>query len=590
MPAGPIVISILANASQANATLNQTATTAGKVGAGFQRMRLPAIAALGAVTAGAKTAIGAASDLQESVSKAGVIFGSQAGGIEAFAAKAAGALGQSKTQALEAASTFGQIGQKAGLSGAESAKFAKQFTTLSSDLASFNNTTPEEAITAIGAAMRGESEPIRRYGVSLDDATLRARALKLGLIDNVKTALTPQQKALAASREILAQTTKAQGDFARTSDGAANKSRILAARSEDLRAKLGTSLLPAYVKLQEAGLKALSWMSRNESTVKRVAVAIAALAAAVLVVNIAMKAATAVMAIFNAVATVVRVVITAARIAMFLFNLVLIANPIVLIVAAVALLIAGLVLFFTKTRLGQQIIATAWEAIKVAFEVAKNAIGKAITAVVGFVKKLVSVVVAAVVAYINAWRRIITFMIDFAIQVGKKIKNVIDVISEIPGKIEDGLKDAVEKVYNIGKDIMQGLIDGLKSKIGALGTTLAEITKFIADNKGPEAKDRVLLRPAGQTIMDGLIQGLIDRRRELARQLKAVTREIENGITPALGSVLTLGDARTAVLAPRSAATTTTINVTLDSRMTEAEMGVAYKRAINAAQRQGLIL
>jgi hypothetical protein len=39
---------------------------------------------------------------------------------------------------------------------------------------------------AIGSALRGEFEPIRQYGVLLDDATLRNRALKLGLIESAK--------------------------------------------------------------------------------------------------------------------------------------------------------------------------------------------------------------------------------------------------------------------------------------------------------------------------------------------------------------------------------------------------------------------
>lgn len=299
--AAPIVISILANASQANRELNRTATTAQKVGKGFQKMAVPAVAALGAIAVGAKQTIDAASDLSETIAKTGEIFGPQAAEIEKFASRADKALGQSTRSALDAASTFGIIGQSAGLSNTETAAFSKQFVTLSSDLASFNNTSPEEAITAIGAAMRGEAEPIRKYGVLLDDATLRNRALKLGLIDSVKQALTPQQKALAASKEILAQTSKAQGDFARTSDGAANKSRILAAQQENLKAKIGTGLLPVYVKLQTRLIQVIDYLGKHDKEAKIGAGVIAALAAAVVAVNVAMKISSAVTAINTAV-------------------------------------------------------------------------------------------------------------------------------------------------------------------------------------------------------------------------------------------------------------------------------------------------
>jgi hypothetical protein len=123
---------------------------------------------------------------------------------------------------------------------------------LASDLASFNNTTPEEAIQAIGGALRGENEPIRRYGVLLDEASLKQAALKEGIISSTKEALTPQQKVLAAQLAIYQQTTAAQGDFARTSDGLANQQRILAAQFANLQAEIGQALLPVMLQFVKA--------------------------------------------------------------------------------------------------------------------------------------------------------------------------------------------------------------------------------------------------------------------------------------------------------------------------------------------------
>ena len=196
-----------------------------------------------------KSSIDAASDLNETISKTEQIFGDASKEVIAFAENAAEKLGQSKTQAMDAASTFATFGKSAGLSGTELANFSTDLVTLSADLASFNNTTPEEAIMAIGAALRGESEPIRRYGVLLDDASLRQEALALNLIKTTKQALTPQQKVLAAQAAIFKQTADAQGDFARTSDGVANQQRILQATFQDLQAEIGQKLLPAFNKL-----------------------------------------------------------------------------------------------------------------------------------------------------------------------------------------------------------------------------------------------------------------------------------------------------------------------------------------------------
>lgn len=194
-----------------------------------------------------KDAIAAASDIGETTSKINVIFGDAADGVLKWAETADTALGQSKQQALDAAATFATFGKSAGLGGDDLNKFSTDFVGLASDLASFNNTSPEQAINAIGAALRGESEPLRAYGVLLDDASMRQKALELGLIKTTKEALTPQQKVLAAQALIYAQTGAAQGDFARTSGGLANQQRILEAQMTNLKTTVGTALLPVML-------------------------------------------------------------------------------------------------------------------------------------------------------------------------------------------------------------------------------------------------------------------------------------------------------------------------------------------------------
>jgi hypothetical protein len=198
-----------------------------------------------------KDAIGAASDFSEEISKARVIFGDASKDIEQFAETAADSLGQSKKQAVNAASTFATLGKAAGLTGKDLSKFSIGFVKLASDLASFNNTSPEDAIQAIGAALRGEAEPIRKYGILLNDATLKNEALALGLIKSTKEALSPANKVLAAQSAIYKQTSDAQGDFARTSDGLANSQRQLAANIEDVKIQLGEVLLPIILKVSD---------------------------------------------------------------------------------------------------------------------------------------------------------------------------------------------------------------------------------------------------------------------------------------------------------------------------------------------------
>ena len=200
--------------------------------------------AVSKIVDGMNSAISAASDLAEAGTAVGAVFGDSFGDIEKWSKAAAKSLGQSQLEALNAAKTFGIYGQSAGLAGEANVEFSTGLAELATDLASFHNTSPEEAVLALGAALRGENEPIRRFGILLDDATLRQKALAMGLIETTKDALTPQQKVLAAHAAILEQSAVAQGDFARTSDGLANQQRILNAEWENFSAELGEVLLP----------------------------------------------------------------------------------------------------------------------------------------------------------------------------------------------------------------------------------------------------------------------------------------------------------------------------------------------------------
>ena len=196
-----------------------------------------------------QSSIGAASNMNETMSKTQAIFGDATQSVLDFAKGAGDSLGLSKQQALDASSTFAVFGKSAGLAGGDLSKFSGDLVGLSADFASFYNTSPQDAIVAIGAALRGESEPIRRYNVLLNDASLRQTAFEMGIISTTKKALTPQQKVLAAQAEIMKQSKVAQGDFMKTSKGMANQQRILAAQLANVSAEFGEAFLPIMTEL-----------------------------------------------------------------------------------------------------------------------------------------------------------------------------------------------------------------------------------------------------------------------------------------------------------------------------------------------------
>lgn len=196
----------------------------------------------------------AASDTNEAVNKVDVVFGQAAAGVRDFTEDAATSLGLSRRAALDYTGTLGNLLLSTGQSAQASAEMSTTLVQLAADLGSFNNVGTEEALEAIRAGLVGETEPLKRFGINLNDATLRQEALNQGIYDGTGV-LSAAQKSQAAYAIILEQSATAQGDFARTSDGAANKAKILAAQIDDQKARIGEGLLPAYSGLLSAGTR-----------------------------------------------------------------------------------------------------------------------------------------------------------------------------------------------------------------------------------------------------------------------------------------------------------------------------------------------
>jgi hypothetical protein len=279
---------------------------AAKRGVGQAAATIKTLGVVGAAAAGGIIikSISQASDLAETTSKVGVVFGDAADEVLRFGETSAQAIGLSKNAALGATATFGNLFVSMGLGTEKAADMSTELVTLAGDLASFNNIDPSEAADKLRAGLTGESEPLKSLGININETIIKAKALELGLVKtgqstadlrlktvamneaqkeaaaatkkygaNSKQALTATvkaEKAQAALEKttktfpgtldaatkaqasyalIFEQTATAQGDFSRTSEGLANQQRILRANFENLGATLGTALLPSVAKL-----------------------------------------------------------------------------------------------------------------------------------------------------------------------------------------------------------------------------------------------------------------------------------------------------------------------------------------------------
>ena len=212
----------------------------------FKQMAATATVAFTAVSAAAYKAVQSASNLAESQSKVDVVFGDSAKSVQDFANTAAVSFGITRQAALEASGTYGNLFQAFGVGQDEASTMSTTLVALAADLASFNNTTVDDAILALRSGLSGETEPLKKYGVAINDVRLKEEARNMGLYSGTG-ALSVTAKTQAAYALILKDSTLAQGDFERTSGGLANQQRILKAQLSDVTAQIGSVMIPAFL-------------------------------------------------------------------------------------------------------------------------------------------------------------------------------------------------------------------------------------------------------------------------------------------------------------------------------------------------------
>jgi hypothetical protein len=225
---------------QANAQFAKLQTSIGSLGRNF------AIAgtAIVAGTALLGKAVKSASNFEAEFEGVNQVFGKAAKSVQAFAEQAAQSAGLSATEALQASKTFGLFATGAGLGAQEAAKFSTTMVQLAGDLGSFNDVPTAEALAAIQSGLMGQSEPLRKFGVFLDDARLKQEALNMGIYDGTGP-LSTQQKMMASYSAILAQTTVQQGDFVKYQDTLGNQLKTISTEFDNLTKDIGLMLIPA---------------------------------------------------------------------------------------------------------------------------------------------------------------------------------------------------------------------------------------------------------------------------------------------------------------------------------------------------------
>lgn len=189
-----------------------------------------------------KSALEFGSDITEVENVVDTAFGSMRQHAYDFASTAKEQFGLSELAAKQYSGTMMAMLKSSGVLPRQAAEMSTALAGLAGDLASFYNIETDEAFYKLRSAISGETEPMKQLGVNMNIVNLEAFALSRGINKAYKD-MTLAEQATLRYNYILAKTTDAQGDFAKTADTYANQVRLLKLNFESLSGVIGQGLI-----------------------------------------------------------------------------------------------------------------------------------------------------------------------------------------------------------------------------------------------------------------------------------------------------------------------------------------------------------
>jgi len=280
---GDITYVINVNGSGAVSGINNVVSSMDKMhAAGLKLAKVGGMMTLAITTpivALGKKMLDMATNAVESENLFTVSMGNMADAARKWSEDTSKALGLNQYALRNTVGTFNVMFNSMGLGEKAAYQMSISLSTLAQDMASFYNLSSEEAFQKLQAGISGETEPLKRLGILINETTVKTFALSKGLITEGQD-MSETQKVIARYLLIMEQTKNAQGDLARTMDSPANMARRQQARLEELAITMGQKLLPTFVKIMEAIDGLITWFTNLDDKTQENILKFAAFAAA----------------------------------------------------------------------------------------------------------------------------------------------------------------------------------------------------------------------------------------------------------------------------------------------------------------------
>lgn len=193
-------------------------------------------------------AIQAAAATEGIGAKFDTVFGENAEAVGEWTDNFSDAIHRSEFEVKGFLTSSRAVASEMGITGEAADSLAKITTSLGYDLGAAFKMEDAEALEALQQGLRGDAEAMGQFGVSLDEATLKAQALKMGISEEISE-LDDATLTQIRMNSILEQTRDIQQAAAGETEGLVNSTKGLNAIYTDFMANAGSRFTPVIENL-----------------------------------------------------------------------------------------------------------------------------------------------------------------------------------------------------------------------------------------------------------------------------------------------------------------------------------------------------
>jgi len=476
------------------------------------------------LVAAGTAAVKLASDTNEAINKVEVAFQDNAQGVKDWSDTTLNRFGISQGTALDMASTYGDMATSMGLNTQQAEVMSKTLVGLAGDLSSFKNISIEIADTALKSVFTGETESLKQLGIVMTQANLQEYAYSQGIKKRIQDMSQSEQTQLRYNY-VLAMTKNAQGDFERTGAGTANQMRVFSESLKELGSTMGQHILPVITPLLQHLNELVQRFGALSPSVQKTILVAAGVAAAigpvVLIIGQLVTAAGAISGVVGTAATAIAGAGGATAVLGTAFTA--LTGPIGIAAAVIAGLILVVKELWQNNEGFRNAVKEIWSDIGSIVAKAGTAIkafwdkwGQDITAVLTNIWNIIKAVFqTAAEVIVNAFAFFLDVLQGDWQGAWEHMKNIFtslwNGIKAVVVNAFEGLRTLHDTLLEIGAHIIQGLIDGIKSRI----EKVREIAGEVAETVKGKIKEALSIRSPSQVmheyglnISEGLSTGM----------------------------------------------------------------------------------